>query len=122
MLLVATLLAASMHGLPADSLAGTWQIRGDVAGNPLSQLCTFTQTGAAVAGTCTSDAGEKQEVVGELRDGRLSFWHGGDYNGEALTIIYTIVSQAPTELKGTIDVRPFNVTGTFTAAPAQPKP
>jgi hypothetical protein len=124
MLLAALALALTVGAAPAaaDSLAGSWKITGDVMGNPVVETCTFRQTAAVIAGTCASEAGEF-EVAGELKDGKISFWHaGGDYNGTALTMLWTIDTMTPTELRGTFVVKPFDAPGTFTAVPAPAKP
>lgn len=116
-MLLAALSLVTALAAPADSLAGTWQIKGDVMGNPLNTTCTFTQTGATIAGTCTGEQGA-QQIAGEVKDGKVAFWHGGEYNGEALTIVYTLTQVAPAKLEGTILVKPFDAPGTFTAEPA----
>lgn len=119
MLLAALALATALHAAPrADTLAGTWQIKGDVMGNPLVTTCTFKQAGAAISGSCTAEGGSTEQIAGEVKDGKIAFWHGGDYNGEALTIVYTLTAVSPTKLEGTILVKPFDAGGTFTAAPA----
>jgi hypothetical protein len=51
------------------------------------------------------------------------FEHGGDYNGQELKIIYTATLPSAKEMKGTIEVKPFDVGGEFTATPvAAPAP
>jgi hypothetical protein len=120
MLLTLALLAA-LHAAPADdSLSGAWKITGDVAGNPLDETCTVKQTGTVLTGTCVGGVGEKLELTGEVKDGKVTFKHGGDYQGQALTITYTATSASAKALKGTVEVLPFNVSGTFSAAPAKP--
>ena len=123
MLLVLTL-AAALHASPAaaDSLPGTWKLTGDVAGNPLVETCTIKQAGTVVTGSCTNEQGGPYEVTGDVKDGKVTFKHAGDYQGTALTIIYSGSLAAPAQLKGTVEVQPFGVTGTFTAAPAPAKP
>ena len=118
MLLVLTL-AAALHAAPAaDSLPGTWKLTGDVAGNPLVETCTIKQAGTVVTGSCTNEQGGPYEVTGDVKDGKVTFKHGGDYQGTALTIVYSGSLAAPAQLKGTVEVQPFGVSGTFTAAPA----
>lgn len=112
-------LLSALHGAPAaDSLSGTWQITGDVMGNAVDETCTLTQAGAALRGSCVGATGEKVELTGEVKDGKVVFRHGSDYQGQALTVVYTATSVSARQLKGTIDVQPMGVSGTFTAAPA----
>jgi hypothetical protein len=126
MLLALSLLSA-LHAAPrpliqADSLSGAWQISGDVMGNPLNQTCTIKQTGATLSGTCTGGTGEKLDLTGEVKDGKVVFRYKNDYQGTALTIVYTTTTASAKQLKGTVDVQPMGISGTFTAAPAPAKP
>ena len=118
-MLLALALVAALHGAPADSLPGTWKITGDIMGNPLNETCTFKQAGTALTGKCTrADDNSTLDITGEAKDGKVTFKHGGDYQGQELTITYTGTLASAKELKGSIDVQPFGVTGGFTAIPA----
>jgi hypothetical protein len=111
-------LLVALHAAPADSMSGAWQITGDVMGTPLNQTCTLKQADSTITGSCTGTAGETLQVTGEVRAGKVTFRHGADYQGQALTIVYSGTFASPKQLKGSIEVRPMGVTGTFTAAPA----
>ena len=114
-------LAAALGAAPAaqaDSISGAWRITGDVQGNPLDQVCTIRRQADSLSGSCVGDGGLPVPIAGQVRDGRITFRHGGDYQGTALTIIYTGTLAAPMKLEGTVDVQPLNVGGTFTATPA----
>jgi hypothetical protein len=115
MLLTIALLSA-LSTAPADSVNGTWKLTGDVVGNPLNEICTIKQSGTALTGTCTMQDRAPQPIEGEVKDGKVTFKHGGDYEGTALTMVYT-GTLAANEIKGTIEVAPFNASGTFTATP-----
>ena len=103
---------------PADSISGTWQIKGEVAGNPLNSTCTIVVAEAKVSGVCKNSEGKQDPIVGEVKDGKVVFEHGGDYQGQELKIIYTGTLASAKEMKGTIEVKPFDVSGEFTATPA----
>jgi hypothetical protein len=114
-------LLLSLHTVdpPAtDSLAGRWQIKGDVMGNPVNETCTFTQADSVLTGSCAGEDGEAALLAGAIKGGKVTFWHGGDWEGQALTIVYSGAMASKTELKGTIEVRPMNAAGTFTMTPA----
>jgi len=112
-------LAAALAA-PADSISGTWQIKGEVAGNPLNSTCTIVVAESKVSGTCKSSDGKVDPIVGEVKEGKVTFEHGGDYQGTELKIIYTATLPSAKEMKGTIEVKPFDVSGEFTATPAAP--
>jgi hypothetical protein len=103
---------------PADSVSGTWVLKGDVAGNPLNTTCTLVVAEAKISGVCKSAEGKDSPIVGEVKEGKVIFEHGGDYNGQELKIIYTGTLPSAKEMKGTIEVKPFDVSGEFTATPA----
>ncbi len=120
-MLLPLLLATALHLAPADPLTGTWRFTGDVVGNPVNEVCTLAQAGAKVTGTCRSTDGadaKSFDVTGEVKDGKFSLSHGGEYQGQALTLTYLGTVPTDKALAGTIDVQPFGVTGNFTAAPA----
>jgi hypothetical protein len=120
-MLLALALLASLHAAPADSITGKWQLKGDVVGNPLNTICDIKQTGAAITGNCTGDTGVPTPITGTVKDGVVTFSHGGDYQGTELTITYTGKLETPTQLKGTIEVKPFSAEGSFTATPVAAK-
>lgn len=117
MLLALTLLA-SLHLGPADSISGKWQLKGDVVGNPLNTVCEISQSGTKLTGVCTnSDNGETHPITGEAKGDSVTFQHDGDYQGTALTIIYAGKLDSSKHLTGSINVKPFDANGTFTAEP-----
>jgi hypothetical protein len=118
MLPTLTLLSALSAFSPADSVAGAWQFKMEVGGTDYTEVCTFKQAGAVLSGTCLGDSGKPYPLTGELKDGKLTFQHGGDYQGQEITIIYSGSLAAPAKIEGTLNVKPFDAAGTFTAAPA----
>src|SRR5690348_6187063 len=119
MLLTLALLSALQAAPQADSLSGTWQLTGDIMGNPIDQSCTMKLSGASLGGSCVGNAGEKLELTGEVKDGKVVFRYKTDYQGTPLTIVYTATTVSAKQLKGTVDVQPMGVSGTFSAAPAK---
>jgi hypothetical protein len=117
MLLALTLLA-SLHAAPADSISGKWQLKGDVVGNPVNTVCQFSQSGSKITGVCSSmqPGGADVPITGEVKGDSVTFEHGGDYQGTALTIVYA-AKRTANKLEGTINVKPFDAAGTFTAEP-----
>ena len=122
MLLTLALLTSLNGTLSTDSIAGTWKITGDVAGNPVNTICVMKQAGSTLTGNCSSDARGPSALTGDVKDGKVTFQYDIDYEGQPLTIIYSATATAAKELKGTIDVKPMGATGTFTAVPVAAKP
>jgi hypothetical protein len=118
MLLTIALLSALGAPAPTDSLDGRWKFTSEVSGTNWEQICTFKQAGTVLSGSCLGEGGAVFPLTGELKEGKLSFEHAGNYQGTAITIIFTGAAEKPNELKGTILVKPFDAAGTFTAAPA----
>ena len=123
---LSTLRGTALHTAGvADSLSGTWRVTGDVVGNPVNELCTLTQAGGKLTGSCknTDELNAKAfDVTGEVKDGRVTFSHGGTYQGDPLTLTYRTTMASAKALQGNIDVQPFGVSGTFTAAPVAATP
>jgi hypothetical protein len=112
----ALLFAASMAPQPA---ADVWTIVGDVQGYPINETCTFTTTDSTLAGPClTQDTTYK--ATGTITDKKITFMHGGTYNGQDLTLTFTGTLDAAGKLTGTIDVDPLGVSGTFSATKSAP--
>jgi hypothetical protein len=120
-MLLALALLASLHAAPADSITGKWQLKGDVVGNPLNTTCDIKQTGATLSGSCVNDTGAAMPITGTVKEGVVTFSHGGDYQGTALTITYSGKLETPAKIAGTIEVKPFSAEGTFTATPVATK-
>jgi hypothetical protein len=109
------MLAATTVTLAGDkSITGTWEVQTEIMGNENMTVCTLTQDSNKVTGKCTVN-GADQAVKGEITDQKVTFQHGGEYNGEALTIIYSGTFDSPTALTGEVNVQPFDVSGTFKA-------
>ena len=118
-MLLAIALLSTMHlTAPSDSINGKWQLKGDVAGNPLNTTCDIRQAGTILTGTCVPEKGPPMPITGQAKDNTFAFQHGGDYQGQELTIIYAGTLESPRQLKGTITVKPYEASGTFTAEPA----
>ena len=119
-MLLPTLLAAALLVVPSDSLSGTWQVTGDVMGNPLNEVCTLTQTGTVLTGNCRAAEPANAPawaVTGAVKGDTVFFSHGGDYEGTPLTIAYAGLRASATQLKGNVEVAPFGAGGAFTATP-----
>jgi len=67
MLLTFALVAAL--ATPADSVSGTWLIKGEVAGNPLVTTCTIVSAESKISGTCKSAEGKESPIIGEVKEG-----------------------------------------------------
>jgi hypothetical protein len=98
-----------------DAVSGKWKIDGDVQGNAVQESCTLKLDGDKVTGSCKGIGDKSWDVTGTFDGKKVVFAHGGEYNGDALTLTYTGTLDENGALKGTIDVKPFDVSGDFTA-------
>ena len=109
------LLAAAMIQAPASrTIAGTWSLDTEVMGYTGSAVCALAQEGSKIAGKCTSE-GVDRPVTGEIAGGKYSFQHASEWEGQALTIVYSGTLDSDTALAGSMTVQPFDVAGTFKA-------
>lgn len=106
----------------SDTVAGTWKVNGDVMGHPVDAVCTFTQDGKKLAGSCMPAGAEKaSEATGEMDGKKVTWKFDSDYQGQKITISFTGALDASAQIKGDIDVQPFGVGGTFSAAKDEAK-
>jgi len=119
-------LVLTFSTLPAlwqsNSISGDWRVSGDIMGNPVDQVCAFTQDGKKLTGSCKSgDASKPVEVTGEVNEKKVTWKFDSQYHGEALTLIFTGALDAASQLQGTIYVQPYGVEGAFSAKKEGPK-
>lgn len=122
MLLALALLGAIHTTVVSDSVAGAWQITGEVSGTPVRTICTIKQAGTELSGSCTSETNTPMPITGAVKEGKVTFQYVVDYQGQALTIAYSGTLISPAQIKGSIEVKPLAVPGTFSAVPVPPKP
>lgn len=113
-MLLTLAVATIMQVAPADTTSQTWQLQGDVSGFPINSTCTVRVVDTVLTGSCTSPEGA-YDIVGSVKGENVTFSHDSDYEGQAISVIYTGTAQSETEVRGTIDVQPFDVSGYFTA-------
>ena len=113
-----TAAAAAIAAAPERSVTGTWSLESEVMGYTGSAVCALMQEGNTITGTCTSE-GISRPVTGETAGGKFAFQHASEYEGQALTIVYSGTLDSDTVLAGSMTVRPFEVSGTFKATKQQ---
>lgn len=94
--------------------AGQWLISGDIMGYPIHETCSFDVHDSALTGSCKGEA-KAYDVTGSIDGKNVTFKHGGEYNGSALTNTYSGAMSSNGELSGKVDVDPMSISGTFTA-------
>ena len=80
-MLLALSLIAALNTAPADSVTGTWIIKGDVVGNPINTTSEWKQAGTALSGNCIGPRGDKQVITGVVKDGTVSSQNDSQYDG-----------------------------------------
>jgi hypothetical protein len=119
-LLLAVLLSAGLLAPHAD-LSGDWRITGDVQGYPIDEACTLAHKDATLSGTCAAQ-GKNFPTTGTVDGNKVVFKHGGEYQGDPLTLTFTGVVADDGTFSGTIYVDPMAVDGTFAAKKQVAKP
>lgn len=99
----------------ADTFSGTWTITGDVSGNPVNEVCTMKQAETHVTGSCQGIEKKSYDLTGDVDGKKITFKHGGEYQGGDLTLTYSGTIDEKGVLKGTLDVAPYDASGDFTA-------
>ena len=107
-------LLAALTAFGADrSLTGSWKITINVAGESHEASCTFKQDGEKLTGTCKGESGEGA-LTGEVTGEKFTWKHDIPYNGDTITLSYAGTFSSDTEIKGDVNVAPYDVAGDFT--------
>jgi hypothetical protein len=100
------------------TVPGSWTITGDVQGFPVNETCTFTQAKDKITGSCTNAESKTYDTTVTITGQKVVFVHGGEYQGQALTVTFTGTFNDKGNLSGDIYVDPMAADGTFTAKKA----
>ena len=119
-LILAAILSAGILA-PQANLTGAWAITGDVQGYPIQEACALVHTDATLSGSCATQ-GKKYDTTGTVDGTKVIFKHGGEYQGDPLTLTYTGVLADDGTFSGSIYVDPMAVDGTFAAKKAVATP
>ena len=114
------LTAAAAHAA-TPSITGNYKVHISVAGTEADSDCTFTQTDKELTGTCKGDSGTTT-LKGSVDGAKATWKYDIDYNGMALTLVYTGTIADSGKIEGDIDVQPVGAAGSFTATPATDAP
>jgi hypothetical protein len=112
-LALAAIALAAVTVLAAD-VSGTWNVDGDVMGNPVKFPCVMKQDGEQLSGTATLEGGKDVPVVGTVQEKVVVFEFDTESQGSTYHLVFTGTIGDDGGLKGTIAVA--GVEGTFTAA------
>jgi hypothetical protein len=118
--LYALVLLGALSVLAADpSLAGTWKISLNVNGESHESTCTFQQDGGKLTGTCKGEFGENA-LTGTIESDKIAWKHEVPFNGETLVLNYSGTISSATEIKGGVNVQPYDIAGDFTGQKEPP--
>lgn len=111
LLAVLVLVAATATASAAD-VSGTWNVDGNVYGNPVVFPCTVKQAAGELTGVAKIQEQDKP-VTGTVVDKTVTLKFEVEYNGAPLELVFTGTLSSDTEMAGSIAVA--GVTGEFTA-------
>lgn len=110
--LAAVALALTAVTAFAADVAGTWNVDGDVVGNPVKFTTVWKVDGETLSGTATLE-GKDTPVTGTVKDTNVTFEFDNDHEGTTYHLVFTGTLGDDGALKGSIAVA--GVEGTFTA-------
>lgn len=115
LLIAAAALVLIPAGAHAASLGGVWKVHGVFTGViTYTAVCTFKQTGAALAGPCVDAANNTNAAAtGTVKGGAVEFTYVATFNGITAHLDYKGALQPDGTLKGVIETG--GPQGAFTA-------
>ena len=96
----------------AADVAGTWNVDGDVYGNPVKFATVWKQSGEELSGTATLE-GKDVPVKGTVKDKAVTFEFDSEHQGTTYHMVFTGAVGDDGGIKVAIAVA--GVEGTFTA-------
>lgn len=108
----ALVLALAVAVVSAADISGTWNVDGDVVGNPVKFACALKQAGEKLSGTATMQ-GKEIPMTGSVKGQVVTFQFDVDHEGSTYTNVFTGKLGDSGILEGKIEVG--GVEGTFTA-------
>lgn len=105
-------LGLTLLPLSAADTTGRWQLKGEVAGNPIVADCNLKQDAAKLAGTCKAGESVTWIVAGEVQEKKITFHHDVEHEGSTYTLNYTGTFESESAVKGDIEVS--GASGEFT--------
>ena len=97
-----------------SAVTGQLTIHNSIAGNENDQECKLVTADNKITGSCNFQ--DKDLPVTGTVDGNKVTWQcQADYNGSPLTFIYSAALDGSGKIAGSVEVKPYGVTGDFTA-------
>ena len=105
-------IALSAVTVLAADVSGSWNVDGDVMGNPVKFPCVMKQDGETLSGTATLE-GKDVPMTGTVKETAVTFEFDSVHEGSTYHLVFTGTLGDDGGLKGAIAVA--GVEGTFTA-------
>ena len=103
----------------AEALTGLWTIHNNVGGSKFDQQCKLLVTDNKITGTCNSQ-GMDIPVTGAVDGDKVTWQYGSD--STSIIFIYAATLDDSGKIAGTVEVKPYGVTGDFTATAGAASP
>jgi hypothetical protein len=113
--LALTLASTASPSLAADDkFSGDWKIQNEIAGNVSEMTCTFTVKEKDLTGGCANEI-TKADIAGTIDGANVAWVYRGTYEGNPITVRYTGTLGETGEIRGSVSVDEFSVSGEFKA-------
>jgi hypothetical protein len=97
-----------------DKFSGQWKVQNDIQGNVSEMNCTFTVKGQDLTGGCGNET-TKADIAGTIDGANVAWVYRGTYEGNPITVRYTGTLGETGEIRGSVSVDEFSVSGDFKA-------
>jgi len=114
-------LAATLAAFATEAITGRWQLEQDIQGNTATVSFELNQDGDRLWGSIRLADDKHAPISGKIAGDKITFQYPTEWEGEALTMVYTATRNANGGLSGSVEVQPMGVMGDFQAKRVEKK-
>jgi hypothetical protein len=114
-------LTAALSAFANETLSGNWELNQDIEGNTATVAFELNQEGDRLSGAILLSDTKRAPISGKVSGSKITFQYPTEWEGQALTMVYSGNLGADGGLSGSVEVKPLGVTGDFRAKRVEKK-
>ncbi len=102
----------------ATDVSGIWKVQASAGGNTVNPICSFKQEGTKLSGSCKYND-TSSDITGEVKDKEVTWKYDMEFDGQPITLTFLGKLDPDSEMKGSVQVAPMDISGEFSATKQQ---